>query len=209
MIFNAPQLNKDKVGDVSDLVASRPHVVVMDPLYYTGGMIALIHKDFKMALLISSIFVFVVLLFSFRDLLISLLAFMPMFVSWYVVQGWMAILGLSFNMINIVISTFIFGIGVDYSIFVMKGLINKECMEGSKLLEYHKVAIFFSGLVLIVVMAAMLFAKHPTIVSIGECALIGMISTILITYTLQPLFFRWLMKIPFMKRRVEHLGGKA
>jgi predicted RND superfamily exporter protein len=203
LILNATQLSKEKEAEVSDCIASMPHAVVVDPLYYTGSMISLIHKDFKMALLISSIFVFVVLLFSFRDLLISLIAFMPMFLSWYVVQGWMAILGLQFNMINIVISTFIFGIGVDYSIFVMKGLIAGQRQEGSKLLEYHKVAIFFSALVLIIVMAAMLFAKHPTIVSIGECALIGMISTILITYTLQPLLFRWVMKIPFMKRRVE------
>ena len=203
LILNASQMSKEKAGKVSDIIAAKPHAVVVDPLYYTGGLISLIHKDFNMALLISSIFVFVVLLLSFRDLLISLLAFMPMFLSWYVVQGWMAILGLQFNMINIVISTFIFGIGVDYSIFVMKGLIEGQRQEGSKLLEYHKVAIFFSALVLIIVMAAMLFAKHPTIVSIGECALIGMISTILITYTLQPLLFRWLMKIPFMKQRVE------
>ena len=203
LILNAAQMSQENEAKVSDIIAAMPHAVVVDPLYYTGGMISLIHKDFKMALLISSIFVFVVLLLSFRDILISLLAFMPMFLSWYVVQGWMAILGLKFNMINIVISTFIFGIGVDYSIFVMKGLIEGQRQEGSKLLEYHKVAIFFSGLVLIIVMAAMLFAKHPTIVSIGECALIGMISTILITYTLQPLIFRWLMKIPFMKRRVE------
>ena len=203
LILNAAQMSTEKEAEVSDRIAAMPHAVVVDPLYYTGGMISLIHKDFNMALLISSIFVFVVLLLSFRDILISLLAFMPMFLSWYVVQGWMAILGLKFNMINIVISTFIFGIGVDYSIFVMKGLIEGQRQEGSKLLEYHKVAIFFSALVLIIVMGAMLFAKHPTIVSIGECALIGMVSTILITYTLQPLFFRWLMKIPFMKRRVE------
>ena len=203
LIFNAPQLSKEKLKEVDDCVAAKPHAVVVDPLYYTGGLISLIHKDFNMALIISSVFVFVVLLLSFRNILISILAFLPMFLSWYVVQGWMAILGLSFNMINIVISTFIFGIGVDYSIFVMKGLIEGQRQEESRLLEYHKVAIFFSALVLIVVMGAMLFAKHPTIVSIGECALIGMVSTILITYTLQPLLFRWLMKWPFMKRRVE------
>lgn len=203
LIFNAPKLSKEKLKETDDLVASIPHAVVVDPMYYTGGLISLIHKDFSMALLISSIFVFAVLLVSFRNIFISLLAFMPMFLSWYVVQGWMAIFGLSFNMINIVISTFVFGIGVDYSIFVMKGLIESQRQEQSRLLEYHKVAIFLSALVLIVVMGAMLFAKHPTIVSIGECALIGMISTILITYTLQPLLFRWLMKWPYMKRKVE------
>ena len=45
-----------------------------------------------------------------------------MFISWYVMQGYMAIFNLEFNLINIVISTFIYGIGVDYSIFVMEGL---------------------------------------------------------------------------------------
>ena len=130
-------------------------------------MITLIRSDFNTALLISAIFVLVVLLFSFRDVFLALLAFMPMFLSWYVVQGWMAIFGLPFNLINIVISTFIFGIGVDYSIFVMQGLIAVHNNEGTRLLQYHKVAIFFSALVLAVVMVTMLFAIHPAIKSIG------------------------------------------
>ena len=129
-------------------------------------------------------------------------AFMPMFFSWYVVQGWMAIFGLPFNLINIVISTFIFGIGVDYSIFVMQGLLNGLHDKENKLLEYHKIAIFLSAFVLIIVVIAMLLATHPAIKSIGISTLIGMISTILITYTLQPLCFRYLTKIPFVKRRI-------
>jgi predicted RND superfamily exporter protein len=153
-------------------------------------------------LLISAIFVLVVLLFSFRDVLLALLAFLPMFLSWYVVQGWMAIIGLPFNLINIVISTFIFGIGVDYSIFVMQGLIAEQNNQGTSLLQYHKVAIFFSALVLAIVMVTMLCAIHPAIKSIGICTLIGMASTIFITYMLQPLLFRWLMKLPFMRKRV-------
>ena len=137
------------------------------------------------------------------DVFLALLAFLPMFLSWYVVQGWMAILGLPFNLINIVISTFIFGIGVDYSIFVMQGLIAEQRCQSSQLLEYHKVAIFFSAFVLIVVVVSMLFATHPAITSIGVSTLIGMASTILITYTLQPLLFRWLTKWPFMRRRLD------
>ena len=41
--------------------------------------------------------------------------------------------------------------------------------------------------------------------SIGISTLIGMASTIMITYTLQPLFFRWIMKWPFMQRRVQKM----
>ena len=197
LIFNSVLMDSANKTQVDEHIAAMPHAVVVDPFYYTGNMISLIHKDFNTTLLISSIFVFVVLLLSFKNVMLALIAFLPMFLSWYVVQGWMAIFGLPFNLINIVISTFIFGIGVDYSIFVMQGLIAGQQSRSSELLEYHKVAIIFSAFVLVVVVLSMLCANHPAIKSIGVSTLIGMASTIMITYTLQPLFFRWLMKRTF------------
>ncbi|MFA6859684.1 MAG: MMPL family transporter, partial [Bacteroidales bacterium] len=115
-------------------------------------------------------------------------------------EGLMAIFGLKFNLINIVVSTFIFGIGVDYSIFVMEGLL-AQAREGSdKLLIYHKSAIFFSAFVLLVVVLSLMFASHPAIQSIGLSTFIGMASTILITYTLQPFLFRQMMKVGYFRR---------
>ena len=204
LIFNAVQLDNDKKDAIDQRIAAIPHAVVVDPFYYTGNMISLIHSDFNTTLLISSIFVLIVLLVSFRNILVALIAFMPMFLSWYVVQGWMAVFGLPFNLINIVISTFIFGIGVDYSIFIMQGLIAEVRKSDMQMLGYHKAAVFFSAFVLLVVILSMMFATHPAIRSIGISTLIGMASTILITYSLQPLFFRWAMKLPWMRKRVEN-----
>ena len=205
LIFNAVLMDPENKSNIDDQIAAMHHAVVVDPFYYTGNMIALVHRDFSTTLLISSLFVLAVLLLSFKDVILALIAFMPMFLSWYVVQGWMAIFGLPFNLINIVISTFIFGIGVDYSIFVMQGLICERLSQNDSLLEYHKVAISFSAFVLVVVVLSMLCATHPAIKSIGVSTLIGMVSTIMITYTLQPLFFRWVMKWPFMRNRVEKM----
>ena len=203
LIFNAVQMKSEEKQSVDDYIATLPHAVVVDPFYYTGNMISLIHDDFNRILVISSVFVLIVLLISFRNVLVALLAFMPMFLSWYVVQGWMAIFGLQFNLINIIISSFIFGIGVDYSIFVMQGLIANAAGKDDRLLEYHKVAILFSAFTLIVVMISMLLAVHPAIKSIGICALIGMVATILITYSLQPLIFRWLLKTKFFSKSLK------
>ena len=136
-----------------------------------------------------------VLLVSFRNAWVALLAFLPMGLSWYVVQGWMAIFGLEFNLLNIVISTFVCGIGVDYSIFVMQGLLASARGRDDRLLQYHKTAIFFSAFVLLVVILSLLLALHPAIRSIGWCSFIGMGSTILITYTLQPLLFRLMLRL--------------
>ena len=189
--------DKDKV--IKALVAE-PNVLVIEPFYYCRDMVEIIHDDFNTTLLISSIFVLLVLLISFRNIWIALLAFLPMGISWYVLQGYMALFGLEFNLINIVISTFIFGIGVDYSIFVMEGLLS-EAREGvNNKLAYHKVAIVFSAMVLAIVTFSLIFATHPSLKSIGWITLIGMASTILITYSLQPYVFRRLAKIPYFRR---------
>lgn len=161
-------------------------IIVADPFFYTQNMVELLNDDFNMVLGISSLFVFIVLLLSFRNIIIALIAFLPMGMSWYIVLGVMGILGLEFNLINIVISTFIFGIGVDYSIFVMDGLLGSG---NPKLLTYHKTAIFFSAVVLILSIASLMFATHPAISSIGLSTLIGMASTIAITYILEPFLF--------------------
>ena len=203
MVFTSVQLLEENKKVVNDAVAALPSAVVIDPFYYTSDMVQLLNDDFNTILGISSVFVFIVLLLSFRSIPIALLAFLPMGLSWYVVQGIMGIFGLQFNLINIIIATFIFGIGVDYSIFVMSGLIAKATGEDDNLLTYHKTAIFFSAFVLMVVTGSLLFAIHPAIHSIGVSTLIGMSATILITYTLQPALFRWLMKFKFFSKRFQ------
>ena len=200
MVFTPVRLDKKDKDRVGDAVTSIGHTLVMDPMYYTNDMVSIVHDDFSVAMIISSVFVLLVLLLSFRNFWIALLAFLPMFLSWYVVQGAMALLGIKFNLINIVISTFIFGIGVDYSIFVMQGLLEEARTRRQSLLLWHKSAIFFSAVVLLIVVLSLLTASHPAVRSIGSCTLIGMGSTILLTYTLQPFLFRQMMKVPYWRR---------
>ncbi len=200
LVFSPVQMEPGNQKAVDDAIAAVPHAVVIDPIYYTGNLVELIHRDFDAALLISSLFVLLVLLLSFRNLWTALLAFLPMALSWYVVQGYMALFSLEFNLINIVISTFIFGIGVDYSIFVTQGLLSDARGEQRDLLACHKSAIFFSAFVLVVVILSLLLARHPAIRSIGISSLIGMLTTILISYSLQPFLFRQLIKVPFFRK---------
>lgn len=200
MVFTDISYEKEEEDHVWHTVAACDHVFVLDPFFYCRDMVEIVHDDFNTTLWISSLFVLLVLLISFRNLWIALVAYFPMFISWYVMQGYMAMFGLEFNLINIVISTFIYGIGVDYSIFVMEGLLAEARQGETKMLEFHKVAIFYSALVLAIVTFSLIFARHPSIHSIGIITLIGMASTILITYSLQPWIFRMLCRVPFFRR---------
>ena len=199
MVFTDVAFTHDNKDIVTNALVAKPNILVLEPFYYCRDMVEIVHDDFSTTLWISSLFVLIVLLLSFRNIIVALVAFLPMFASWYVMQGYMALFGLEFNLINIVISTFIYGIGVDYSIFVMEGLL-QEARSGEKsMLQFHKVAIFFSALVLAIVTFSLIFATHPAIHSIGLITLIGMASTILLTYSIEPWVFRLLLKIPGIK----------
>ena len=121
-----------------------------------------------------------------------------MLVSWVIILGLMGILGIEFNIINIILSTFIFGIGDDFSIFIMDGLQNKY-RTGQKVLNSHKTAIFFSAFTTVVGMGALVFAKHPALQSISLISILGMIAVVLVAYTIQPLIFRFFIATPASK----------
>jgi predicted RND superfamily exporter protein len=62
----------------------------------------------------------------------------------------------------------------------------------SRKLNYHKTAIFFSAVTLIVTVSSMLLAKHPAIKSVGFSTLVGLLAAVILSYVLQPAIFRWL-----------------
>lgn len=202
ILFTSVVMPNENVDAVNRAVVANRNAVVIDPFFYTKDMVKLLHRDFNTVLLISSLFVLLVLLISLRSVVAALIAFTPMFLSWYIVQGVMALFGIPFNLINIIISSFIFGVGVDYSIFIMDGLINKERGQSDNLLKYHKTAIFFSAFTLIVVVCSLLFAQHPAIRSVGISTIIGMVSTILLSYCLQPALFRLACRSKWIRKRI-------
>ncbi len=172
---------------ICDAIASNPNLLVLDTYYYTTDTLLQMNDDFNVLQWLSMLFVFVVLLLSFHfNLKHTLLGFMPILLSWLIVLGAMVIFDVSFNLISIIISTFIFGIGVDYSIFVMNGLTSPDASK----LRYHKTAIFLSAVVLITSVSSMLLAGHPAIRSVGFSTLVGLLSAVILAYVLQPAVFR-------------------
>ena len=175
-----------------------PNVVIFDRSYFANKWVSAINDDFYLILYISSFLIFFALWFSYGRIELTLMSFLPMLVSWVIILGLMGILGIEFNIINIILSTFIFGIGDDFSIFIMDGLQNKY-RTGQKVLNSHKTAIFFSAFTTVVGMGALVFAKHPALQSISLISILGMIAVVLVAYTIQPLIFRFFIAGPASK----------
>ena len=123
---------------ICDAVSSDPHLLVLDTYYYTTDTLLQMSSDFDRLQWLSMAFVLLVLWLSFRfNVKHTLLGFMPILLSWLIVLGAMNIFGQQFNLISIIISTFIFGIGVDYSIFIMHGLTSQRSENHSTFNTQH------------------------------------------------------------------------
>jgi predicted exporter len=139
-----------------------------------------------------AIIVFVFLWFSLGSIELALLSFLPMAVSWIWILGLMAMLGIKFNVENIILATFIFGQGDDYTIFMTEGC-QYEYAYRRKMLSSYKYGIIVSALIMFVGIGALIFAKHPALFSLAEVTVIGMFSVVLMAFLLPPLIFRWMV----------------
>ncbi len=183
--------NKDK-GIILDYFSNNLNLVVLDKQFISAKFADIINNDFNLILLLSSLLVFTFLLISYGRIELAFIAFVPMLLSWVLILGVMGIFGLKFNIINIIISTFIFGLGDDYSIFIMDGLL-EEYKTGKKTLASYKTSVYLSAFTTIIGVGVLIFAKHPALKSIALVTIIGMISVVLISNTIVPLLFKWLI----------------
>ena len=198
LVFTSVRCENDSVRSsesdymrICDAIAKEPHLLVLDTYYYTTDTLREMSEDFNLLQWLSMAFVLVVLWLSFRfNVRHTLLAFAPILLSWLIVLGVMVLFNVQFNLISIIISTFIFGIGVDYSIFIMHGLISEN-----ETLNSHKTAILLSAIVLMTTVSSMLIAQHPAIRSVGFTTLVGLLSAVILSYVLQPAIYRIWLKV--------------
>jgi len=145
-----------------------------------------------------SLIVFLFLWFSFRRIELAIISFLPMAISWVWILGIMGMLGIKFNIVNIILATFIFGQGDDYTIFMTEGCVS-EYVHGKPVLASYKNSIILSALIMFIGIGTLIFAKHPALHSLAEVTIVGMFSVVLMAYLIPPLLFKFLMK-KFPKR---------
>ena len=144
--------------------------------------------------------VFVFLWCSLGSIELALLAFLPMAVSWIWILGIMALLDIQFNVVNIILATFIFGQGDDYTIFVTEGC-QYEYAYRKKILHSYLHSISLSALIMFIGIGALIISRHPALHSLAVVTIIGMLCVVLTAWLLPPVIFRWLVSANGTERR--------
>lgn len=180
-------------ADVIEKFNQEEGVLAIDRKAMNESFLGSLKDDFNELLLYSFIAVFFILIISFRNLKLTFLTLIPIAITWVLALFIMYILGIQFNVLNIIISTFIFGLGVDYSIFITSGL-KYELNYKNEVLSSYKTSILLSVITTLLGMGVMVFAQHPALKSIASVSLIGIFSAVLVSFTVQPFLFRLLYR---------------
>lgn len=166
-------------------------VVVFDAGSMGRSMTGALADDFNYIGLMCGLIVFVFLWLSMGRIELAIVSFLPMAVSWIWILGIMGLLGLQFNIVNVILATFIFGQGDDYTIFVTEGLMY-EYASGRRLVMRFKSSIIVSALMMFAGIGVLVFASHPAMRSLGQVAVIGMFTVVVMACVIPPLLFRFL-----------------
>lgn len=150
--------------------------------------------------------VFFFLWLSMGSIELAILSFIPMAVSWLWILGIMALCGMQFNIVNIILATFIFGQGDDYTIFMTEGAMYEYAYR-RKMLASYKHSIIISALIMFIGIGTLIVARHPALRSLAEVTIAGMFSVVLMAYIFPPLIFKFLvMKNGEYRKRPLSLG---
>ena len=162
-------------------------------------LVDMLRGSFNYIGLVCSIVVFIFLLLSFKRIELALLAFLPLAVSWVWILGIMYLTGVQFNIVNVILATFIFGQGDDYTIFITEGLLY-EYTTGKPRLASYKHSVVISALVMFAGIGCLVVARHPALQSLAMVTIIGMLTVVLMASFLPTVVFDWLTRKNGRKR---------
>ncbi|MCG9911052.1 MAG: 1-acyl-sn-glycerol-3-phosphate acyltransferase [Flavobacteriales bacterium] len=177
---------------VYEAIGESDGVFMFDRKKLASDLIEIIQVDLDKLVGISSIVVFVILLISYGRIELATLTYIPLILSWVWTLGFMGILGLKFNIVNIIICTFVFGLGNDYCIFIMNGLL-QDYRSGTLNLKSYKTSVFLSAFTTMLGVGAMMLSGHPALKSIAAMGVAGIGTVLFLSYAILPWLFHLLI----------------
>ena len=187
-------------------VSTEPEIVSaqdVTPVNMSEVMASLVKSlsdDFNMVLFLCGFIVFAFLWISFRNLELALISFLPLTVGWIWILSIMNMLGIQFNIVSIILATFIFGQGDDYTIFITEGLLH-EYKTGVRTVDERRKSVIISAVLMFIGIGTLIFAKHPAMRSLAEITMLGMFVVVVMAHFLPEWLFRW-MTMKNGKKRV-------
>lgn len=191
-------------------MSSEAHLMVIDRQQMNETFLGELKTDFNTLVNYSFIAVVLILFFFFRRIELVIISCIPIIITGVVTAGIMGIFNIQLNIFSVIVCTLIFGHGVDFSIFMTSAL-QKEYTNGKNEIAIYRTSIILAAITTILGIGALVFAKHPALISISSVSLIGVFAALIITFIFYPILFKLFLsnrpkngKAPFEIKRLLH-----
>ena len=174
---------------------------IFDKQFLTSTFMDILNADFNKLVFVSLLIVFLVLLISYGRIELALISFIPMFASWIWTLGIMGIIGIKLNIFNMIITSFVFGLGVDYALFSIQGMLQKY-KYGHDDTNSYRTSVLMDATTTLIGLGVLVLAVHPALRTMAYAAIIGILSVWFVTWSLEPILFEWLVYVENRKRPV-------
>ncbi len=168
-------------------------VKIFDPALFSDRLGKLLSDTFGKMLLIIGTSVVILLLIFFADPGLTVVALLPLLFSFNCTLGTLGLMGRTLDIPALMLAIIIFGMGVDYSLFVVRAYQRYQDFNHA-LFGLTRMAVFMAAVSTLIGFAVICGAEHNTLKSAGIVSFLG------IGYCLVGAF---LILPPLLKRRFE------
>lgn len=189
-ITSVVKVDDDKRAEfVKSISEKEKEVLVIDRKQLNETFLGHLKADFNRLINYSFIAVILILWYFFRRLELVLISLVPITITGFITMGLMGLFDIQLNIFSMIVTTLIFGHGIDFTIFMTSAL-QKEHSYGKSELTTYRTSILLAVLTTILAIGALVFAKHPALKSISTLSLIGVFSALIITFVFYPIVFK-------------------
>jgi predicted exporter len=186
-IYCYPPVGKWRRGAspaLQELMEKYPDAVLAGPNVISAELRKIVWDDAIAAAVLGIVIVFILMWADLGGPLRAVFALLPLFVGMVWMLGGMALIGLRLNFFNIFVLTMIIGIGVDYGIHLLHRWYESGG-DPSAVSETAK-AIAVAALTTMVGFGSLVLSHYPGLRSVGGAAILGALSTAVLSITLLP-----------------------
>jgi 1-acyl-sn-glycerol-3-phosphate acyltransferase len=185
--------DRSRLPEVSArLQAALPNVAIMDKRGFVEHMTGLVSQEFHKLALISFLAITLCLFLFLLRVELVLVNLIPVFLSVLATLGLLGLMNIPVNLMSLLFVVFIFAVGVDFSLFLMSGALSRHRLQGGD-------EPLMAGTVVLCALtstggfAALLFARHPALFSMGITGVLAMLTSMAAALVVVPAFMAFLL----------------
>ncbi|MHB8069946.1 MAG: 1-acyl-sn-glycerol-3-phosphate acyltransferase [Desulfobaccales bacterium] len=185
--------DRSRLAEVEARIAAAvPGAIVVDKKSFVEYMGTLVKGEFHKLLLIALAAITLCLYLFLRRVELVVVNLLPVIASVVVTMGLMGFWGVRINLMSLLFVVFIFGVGVDFSIFLMSSALNHYRGKGGN--EF-----LMGGAVIICALTtaggffSLIFSRHSMLFSMGLTGLISMLTSVAAALVIVPSYMNLLL----------------